>query len=81
MLGSSSSEDRPEGRMLTAVGVQVPVKSPETSLAMSPPKKGGRPPSVNAGGRVVGTSSLLLWQVLTDAYSRLQERSLSGQNH
>jgi hypothetical protein len=31
----------------------------------------GRPSSVDAGGRVVATSSLLLWQVLTDAYSRL----------
>jgi hypothetical protein len=32
---------------------------------------GGRPVSVNAGGRVVATSSQLLWQVLTDAYARL----------
>jgi hypothetical protein len=32
---------------------------------------GGRPATVNAGGRVVSTSSLLLWQVLTDAYARL----------
>ena len=32
---------------------------------------GGRPVLVNAGGRVVATSSLLLWQVLTDAYARL----------
>jgi hypothetical protein len=31
----------------------------------------GRPATVSAGGRVVSTSSLLLWQVLTDAYSRM----------
>jgi hypothetical protein len=30
----------------------------------------GRPATVNAGGRVVSTSSRLLWQVLSDAYSR-----------
>jgi hypothetical protein len=30
---------------------------------------GGHPVSVNAGGRVVATSSQLLWQVLTDAYA------------
>jgi hypothetical protein len=32
---------------------------------------GGRPPAVNGGGRVVATSSLLLWQVLIDAYAQL----------
>jgi len=32
---------------------------------------GGRPVSVNASGRVVATSSQLLWQVLTDAYAQL----------
>jgi len=32
---------------------------------------GGRPVSVNAGGRVVATSSQLLWQVLTGAYAQL----------
>jgi len=32
---------------------------------------GGRPPSVAAGGRVVGTSAVLLWEVLTSAYARL----------
>jgi len=32
---------------------------------------GGRPPSVAAGGRVVGTSADLLWKVLTSAYARL----------
>jgi hypothetical protein len=31
----------------------------------------GRPPSIDAGARVVATSALLLWRVLTDAYSRL----------
>jgi len=32
---------------------------------------GGRPASVAAGGRVVGTSAVLLWDVLTSAYARL----------
>src|SRR5450756_1673478 len=32
---------------------------------------GGRPASVAAGGRVVGTSAALLWEVLTSAYARL----------
>jgi len=32
---------------------------------------GGRPVSASAGGRVVGTSAALLWQVLTDGYARL----------
>src|SRR5450830_1142476 len=32
---------------------------------------GGRPASVAAGGRVVGTSAVLLWGVLTSAYARL----------
>jgi len=31
----------------------------------------GRPPSIDAGTRVVATSALLLWRVLTDAYCRL----------
>jgi hypothetical protein len=31
----------------------------------------GRPPTVAAGGRVLGTASLLLWEVLADAYTRL----------
>ena len=32
---------------------------------------GGRRPSAGAGGRVLGTSAVLLWQVSTDAYARL----------
>src|SRR5699024_227533 len=31
----------------------------------------GRPTQVAGGGRVIGTSSLLLWNVLADTYSRL----------
>jgi hypothetical protein len=31
----------------------------------------GRPATVAAGGRVVGTASLLLWEVLAEAYARL----------
>jgi hypothetical protein len=34
-------------------------------------RKGGRPPVVAAGGKVVGTASLTLWAVLTDVYARL----------
>jgi transposase len=33
--------------------------------------RGGRPALVAGGGRVVGTASLLLWQVLSDVYRRL----------
>jgi transposase len=36
-----------------------------------PAPRRGRPRAVNAGGRVVATSSLVLWQVLTGAYSRV----------
>jgi hypothetical protein len=45
----------------------------EAALTAATPKEttGGRPLTVHAGGRVVGTSSLLLWRVLTDAYRRL----------
>jgi hypothetical protein len=35
------------------------------------PAAGGRPVSVAAGGRVVGTSADLLWSVLTSAYAQL----------
>ena len=35
------------------------------------PAAGGRPASVAAGGRVVGTSADLLWAVLTSAYTQL----------
>jgi hypothetical protein len=34
----------------------------------------GRPAAVKAGGRVVATSSLVLWQVLTAAYARVGVR-------
>jgi hypothetical protein len=34
-------------------------------------RPGGRPPVVAGGGRVVGTASLLLWDVLQAAYDRL----------
>jgi hypothetical protein len=39
--------------------------------ALSEVSAGGRPSAVNAGGRVVATSSLVMWQVLTTAYSRV----------
>ena len=49
---------------------------PETDLDVAPaappaPAAPGRPRSDRAGGRVVGTSALTLWNVLIDAYARL----------
>jgi len=44
---------------------------PELALQPGTPAVGGRPAVVAAGGRVVGTSAVLLWGVLTSAYSRL----------
>jgi transposase len=45
----------------------------EPQLRVQPARRatGGRPASVAAGGRVVGTSADLLWAVLTRAYARL----------
>ena len=45
----------------------------EASLPLEPATAtpGGRPPLVAAGGRVVGTSADLLWEVLTSAYTCL----------
>jgi hypothetical protein len=39
--------------------------------AAGPAERSGRPPLVAGGGRVVGTASLLLWNVLAEAYGRL----------
>ena len=55
---------------------QQPVRTSDVADWTSPdqeavPESGGRPPTVAAGGRVVSTSALILWQVLADAYSRL----------
>src|SRR5699024_9061415 len=36
-----------------------------------PASTGGRPTQVAAGGQVVGTASLILWNVLADAYTHL----------
>jgi len=46
---------------------------PETDLDVAPAASAapGRPRSDRAGGRVVGTSALTLWNVLIDAYARL----------
>jgi len=44
-----------------------------------PGSAGGRPVTVNAGGRVVATSSHLLWQVLTDAYAQLGLEALADE--
>jgi hypothetical protein len=44
---------------------------PELPVQPAKPAGGGRPASVAAGGRVVGTSADLLWAVLTSAYARL----------
>jgi hypothetical protein len=45
----------------------------EQTLPLQPgtPAAGGRPAVAGAGGRVVGTSAHLLWEVLTSAYTRL----------
>ena len=39
--------------------------------ALKVPASRGRPPVVAGGGRLIGTSSVLLWETLKDAYSRL----------
>lgn len=44
---------------------------PVLPLKLATPAIGGRPTAVAAGGRVVGTSADLLWEVLTSAYARL----------
>ena len=44
------------------------------------PAAGGRPASVAAGGRVVGTSADLLWAVLTSAYAQLGFDGLAGED-
>jgi Transposase DDE domain len=41
------------------------------AAAAGPAEPRGRPPLVAGGGRVVGTSSLLLWNALAEAYGRL----------
>jgi Transposase DDE domain len=51
------------------LGQAGPSRPPATSKSSR--SVGGRPALVNAGGRVVATSSQLLWQVLTGAYARL----------
>src|SRR3978361_237989 len=50
-----------------------PVSGPDPAFAdLAPaPASQGRPRSERAGGRVVGTAALTLWDVLGDAYARL----------
>jgi hypothetical protein len=50
-----------------------PVSGPDPAPAdLAPaPASQGRPRSERAGGRVVGTAALTLWNVLGDAYARL----------
>jgi hypothetical protein len=43
----------------------------QLAAAVVPAERSGRPPLVAGGGRVVGTASLLLWNVLAEAYGRL----------
>jgi hypothetical protein len=44
------------------------------AAAAGPAEPRGRPPLVAGGGRVVGTSSLLLWNALAEAYGRRLRR-------
>jgi hypothetical protein len=44
---------------------------PDRPPAADTPPAVGRPRADRAGGRVVGTSALMLWNVLGEAYSRL----------
>jgi hypothetical protein len=44
---------------------------PDRPPAADTPLAAGRPRADRAGGRVVGTSALMLWNVLDEAYSRL----------
>ena len=49
----------------------------ETDAAVSPRR--GRPRAAGPAGQVVATSSLVLWQVLTDAYARLEFDKLADE--
>lgn len=51
-------------------GQQVLDEARGAQAAPVPPRR-GRPAGAGTGGQVVATSSLVLWQVLTDAYRRL----------
>jgi hypothetical protein len=48
-----------------------PAAQPVLDDALAGAAAAGRPAAVNAGGRVVATSSLVLWRVLTSAYARV----------
>ena len=59
---------------LAAVPSRIADVADWTTTTLEAPQvraNGGRPPTVSAGGRVVGTSAVLLWEVLTSAYARL----------
>lgn len=59
----------------TSTPVPAAEPEPEPEPPQPPPSAvastGGRPLSVAGGGRVVGTSSLVLWEILGNAYARL----------
>jgi transposase len=59
-------------------GQQVLDEAPDAAAAPIPPRRGRRP-AAGAGGQVVATSSLVLWQVLTDAYRRLGFEALADE--
>lgn len=71
----------PEGQDALNLGpvTQKPVRvdeiadwtRPPDSLPVAAEGGGGRPRQVAAGGRVIATASLTLWQVLSDAYDQL----------
>jgi transposase len=52
-------------------GVPVGQQALEVTDAAAVSLRRGRRPAAGTGGQVVATSSLVLWQVLTDAYTRL----------
>lgn len=57
-----------------------PAPGPDLDLpATDPPAPPGRPRSHGAGGRVVGTAALTLWNVLDGAYTRLGFDSLADE--
>jgi hypothetical protein len=60
------------GERRAPAGQQVleATESAEAAEAAVPPRR-GRGAAAGTGGQVVATSSLVLWQVLTDAYGRL----------
>ena len=60
-------------------GVSAGQQTLEATDAAPVSPRRGRRPAAGAGGQVVATSSLVLWQVLTDAYARLGFEALADE--